>query len=71
MFKNGLVRYWPELLLGAGVLIGSFIYHQKLAAAATEAERAVYSVTQHDVAVARAAGRTQMAERLAAQVRKR
>ena len=34
MFKNGPGRYWLEVLLGAGVLIGSFVYHQKLAAAA-------------------------------------
>lgn len=36
MLKSGLTRYWLELLLGAGILIGSFIYHQKVAAAAPQ-----------------------------------
>lgn len=33
MFNDGLTRYWLELLLGAGILIGSLIYHQKVTAA--------------------------------------
>lgn len=26
VFKSGLTRYWLELLLGAGVLAGSYVY---------------------------------------------
>jgi hypothetical protein len=34
VFNDGLTRYWLELLLGAAILIGSHIYHQKVTAAA-------------------------------------